>query len=149
MPALPEADAVVHLRQRHAHQDPALAPDPSASAGAGQGARHCAAACEAFRRCHAAGRPVLAEPVESAGATHRERLALGGALSRLGARHRSRGRGRNPALNRKSEVADNQRARLGKLEGVVLLDGTWSQAKALWWRNPWMLKCQRVILNPT
>ncbi|MDA9400636.1 tRNA-uridine aminocarboxypropyltransferase [Bradyrhizobium sp. CCBAU 45389] len=53
------------------------------------------------------------------------------------------------ALNRKGEVADNQRALLGKLEGVVLLDGTWSQAKALWWRNPWMLKCQRVILNPS
>ena len=52
------------------------------------------------------------------------------------------------ALNRKGEVADKQRERLGKLEGVVLLDGTWSQAKALWWRNPWMLKCQRVILNP-
>ena len=32
---------------------------------------------------------------------------------------------------------------------MVLLDGTWSQAKALWWRNPWMLKCQRVILNPS
>jgi len=30
----------------------------------------------------------------------------------------------------------------------VVLDGTWSQAKALWWRNAWMLKCQRVILNP-
>ncbi|TWB04572.1 tRNA-uridine aminocarboxypropyltransferase [Bradyrhizobium stylosanthis] len=53
------------------------------------------------------------------------------------------------ALNRKGEVADKQRERLGKLEGVVLLDGTWSQAKALWWRNPWMLKCQRVILNPS
>ncbi|UPJ66143.1 tRNA-uridine aminocarboxypropyltransferase [Bradyrhizobium sp. 191] len=52
------------------------------------------------------------------------------------------------ALNRKGEVAENQRAILAKLEGVVLLDGTWSQAKALWWRNPWMLKCQRVILNP-
>ena len=52
------------------------------------------------------------------------------------------------ALNRKGEVADNQRAILGKLEGVVLLDGTWSQAKALWWRNAWMLKCQRVILGP-
>lgn len=52
------------------------------------------------------------------------------------------------ALTRKGEVAENQRAILGKLEGVVLLDGTWSQAKALWWRNPWMLKCQRVILNP-
>jgi len=32
---------------------------------------------------------------------------------------------------------------------VILLDGSWSQAKALWWRNPWMLKCQRVILGPS
>jgi hypothetical protein len=52
------------------------------------------------------------------------------------------------ALTRKGEAADNQRAILSNIEGVVLLDGTWSQAKALWWRNPWMLKCQRVILNP-
>jgi DTW domain-containing protein len=52
------------------------------------------------------------------------------------------------ALNRKGEVAENQRAILTGIEGVVLLDGTWSQAKALWWRNPWMLKCQRVILGP-
>jgi DTW domain-containing protein len=52
------------------------------------------------------------------------------------------------ALNRKGEVAEHQRAILGDIVGVVLLDGTWSQAKALWWRNAWMLKCQRVILNP-
>ncbi|MBR0712892.1 tRNA-uridine aminocarboxypropyltransferase [Bradyrhizobium liaoningense] len=52
------------------------------------------------------------------------------------------------ALTRKGEAADNQRAILNRIDGVVLLDGTWSQAKALWWRNPWMLKCQRVILNP-
>ena len=52
------------------------------------------------------------------------------------------------ALNRKGGVADHQRAILERIEGVVLLDGTWSQAKALWWRNPWMLKCQRVILGP-
>jgi hypothetical protein len=52
------------------------------------------------------------------------------------------------ALNRKGEASDNQRAILSNIEGVVLLDGTWSQAKALWWRNPWMLKCQRVILGP-
>jgi tRNA-uridine aminocarboxypropyltransferase len=52
------------------------------------------------------------------------------------------------ALTRKGEAADNQRAILSNIEGVVLLDGTWSQAKALWWRNAWMLKCQRVILNP-
>jgi DTW domain-containing protein len=52
------------------------------------------------------------------------------------------------AINRKGEVEDNQRAILKDIEGIVLLDGTWSQAKALWWRNAWMLKCQRVILGP-
>jgi hypothetical protein len=52
------------------------------------------------------------------------------------------------AVNRKGEIEPNQRGVLGSIEGVVLLDGTWSQAKALWWRNPWMLKCQRVILGP-
>ena len=52
------------------------------------------------------------------------------------------------AINRKGEIEDNQRAILKDIEGIVLLDGTWSQAKALWWRNPWMLKCQRVILGP-
>jgi hypothetical protein len=52
------------------------------------------------------------------------------------------------ALTRKGELSANQRAILSAIEGVVVLDGTWSQAKALWWRNAWMLKCQRVILNP-
>jgi len=52
------------------------------------------------------------------------------------------------AINRKGEVENHQRAILDDIEGIVLLDGTWSQAKALWWRNAWMLKCQRVILNP-
>jgi DTW domain-containing protein len=53
------------------------------------------------------------------------------------------------AINRKGEMEEHQRAILRRLEGVVLLDGTWSQAKALWWRNAWMLKCQRVILGPS
>ena len=52
------------------------------------------------------------------------------------------------AINRKGEIEENQRGILKDLEGIVLLDGTWSQAKALWWRNAWMLKCQRVILGP-
>jgi DTW domain-containing protein YfiP len=52
------------------------------------------------------------------------------------------------AINRKGEAEDHQRAILDDIEGIVLLDGTWSQAKALWWRNAWMLKCQRVILGP-
>jgi DTW domain-containing protein YfiP len=52
------------------------------------------------------------------------------------------------AIDRKGQIEDNQRAILRGIEGIVLLDGTWSQAKALWWRNAWMLKCQRVILGP-
>lgn len=35
-----------------------------------------------------------------------------------------------------------------KLEGIIVLDGTWSQAKALWWRNAWLLKLRRAILTP-
>jgi DTW domain-containing protein len=51
-------------------------------------------------------------------------------------------------LNRKGEPEPNQDPLLRDIEGVVLLDGNWSQAKALWWRNAWMLKCRRVILGP-
>lgn len=37
---------------------------------------------------------------------------------------------------------------LGDLEGIIVLDGTWSQAKTLWWRNAWLLKCHRIVLHP-
>jgi len=36
-----------------------------------------------------------------------------------------------------------------RLAGIVALDGTWSQAKTLWWRNPWLLKLPRVVLHPS
>jgi DTW domain-containing protein YfiP len=52
------------------------------------------------------------------------------------------------AVNRKGEAEDDQDDALRYIEGVIVLDGTWSQAKALWWRNPWMLKCRRVVLGP-
>jgi DTW domain-containing protein YfiP len=35
------------------------------------------------------------------------------------------------------------------LEGVVVLDGTWSKAKTLWWRNPWLNRLSRMTLKPT
>ncbi|MCB9678101.1 MAG: DTW domain-containing protein [Alphaproteobacteria bacterium] len=41
-----------------------------------------------------------------------------------------------------------ERGSSAPLEGVVLLDGTWSQGKALWWRNPWLNKLGRLVLNP-
>jgi DTW domain-containing protein YfiP len=37
---------------------------------------------------------------------------------------------------------------LKEIQGVVVLDGSWSQAKALWWRNAWMLKSRRILLAP-
>lgn len=37
---------------------------------------------------------------------------------------------------------------LDGLVGIIILDGTWSQAKTLWWRNSWLLKCRRLILAP-
>lgn len=38
---------------------------------------------------------------------------------------------------------------LSGCEGVILLDGTWSQAKTLWWRNAWLLKVRRGVLRPS
>jgi DTW domain-containing protein YfiP len=34
------------------------------------------------------------------------------------------------------------------VKGIVVLDGTWSQAKALWWRNAWLLKLKRIVIQP-
>ncbi|MGZ3417225.1 MAG: tRNA-uridine aminocarboxypropyltransferase [Polyangiales bacterium] len=35
-----------------------------------------------------------------------------------------------------------------RIEGVVVLDGSWSQAKTLWWRNAWLLKLGRIVVAP-
>jgi len=51
-------------------------------------------------------------------------------------------------VNRKGEALGNQDAALREIEGIILLDGTWSQAKTMWWRNAWMLKCRRIVLGP-
>ena len=51
-------------------------------------------------------------------------------------------------LNKKGELAADREQILKELEGVILLDGSWSQAKALWWRNPWLLKTRRLLLVP-
>ena len=52
------------------------------------------------------------------------------------------------AVDRKGSPLPDQRAALGGIRGVIALDGNWSQAKTLWWRNPWLLKCRRLVLNP-
>ena len=52
------------------------------------------------------------------------------------------------ALDRRGEASADQDAMLSGLEGVILLDGSWGEAKTLWWRNPWLLKLRRIVLNP-
>lgn len=52
-------------------------------------------------------------------------------------------------LDKKGNAETHQASVLRELEGIIVLDGTWAQAKALWWRNAWMLKCRRVLLNPS
>jgi DTW domain-containing protein YfiP len=52
------------------------------------------------------------------------------------------------ALDRTGNPLPDQNEALRDLQGVIVLDGSWSQAKALWWRNAWLLKCRRMALNP-
>ncbi|HEY1506104.1 MAG TPA: tRNA-uridine aminocarboxypropyltransferase [Stellaceae bacterium] len=51
-------------------------------------------------------------------------------------------------LDGKGAPLREQERALSEIDGVVALDGSWSQAKTLWWRNPWVLKCRRLALNP-
>jgi DTW domain-containing protein len=51
-------------------------------------------------------------------------------------------------LDRHGEPIGDPSAIVAGLKGIVLLDGTWSQAKTLWWRNPWLLKLHRMVLDP-
>jgi DTW domain-containing protein len=38
--------------------------------------------------------------------------------------------------------------RIPELDGIVVIDGSWKQAKTIWWRNPWLLRLIRITLNP-
>jgi tRNA-uridine aminocarboxypropyltransferase len=51
-------------------------------------------------------------------------------------------------LGRDGELLADPEPALRALDGIVLLDGTWKEAKTLWWRNPWLLKLHRIVLNP-
>jgi DTW domain-containing protein YfiP len=51
-------------------------------------------------------------------------------------------------LDRRGAPQATGRDALADIDGVVALDGTWSQAKTLWWRNGWLLKLQRAVLAP-
>jgi DTW domain-containing protein YfiP len=51
-------------------------------------------------------------------------------------------------LGRDGKAAADPDPILRGLDGIVLIDGSWKEAKTLWWRNPWLLKLHRLALNP-
>lgn len=51
-------------------------------------------------------------------------------------------------IGRDGKALANPAPILAGLEGIVLLDGSWKEAKTLWWRNPWLLKLHRLVVNP-
>jgi len=51
-------------------------------------------------------------------------------------------------LGRDGEPMADPARILRSLDGIVLLDGSWKEAKTLWWRNPWLLKLHRLVVNP-
>lgn len=53
------------------------------------------------------------------------------------------------ALSKKGNLHENSKTILKGLTGLIALDGTWSQAKTLWWRNAWLTKLTRIALFPS
>lgn len=52
-------------------------------------------------------------------------------------------------LNKNGNKHDNNDEILSNLKGIIVLDGTWAQAKAMWWRNAWLLKVRRAVIFPS
>ncbi|MDG5816767.1 DTW domain-containing protein [Chitinispirillales bacterium ANBcel5] len=46
--------------------------------------------------------------------------------------------------NRKSQLLTDTSV----IKGIIAIDGSWKQAKTLWWRNPWFLRLKRITINP-
>ncbi|MBX9943186.1 MAG: DTW domain-containing protein [Reyranella sp.] len=65
----------------------------------------------------------------------------------LGSAHAA-GQGPLVAVDRKGESLPDQEMALAGLKGLVVLDGNWAQAKALWWRNAWLTKLRRFVVVP-
>jgi DTW domain-containing protein YfiP len=66
----------------------------------------------------------------------------------LGSAHAAKEKGVLVALDRTGEPLSDQAGARQDLKGIVALDGNWAQAKALWWRNPWLTRLRRFVVVP-
>lgn len=51
-------------------------------------------------------------------------------------------------VDKKGLIIANDKEIKDSIEGILVLDGTWTQAKSLWWKNAWLLKLQRIVIKP-
>ncbi len=73
----------------------------------------------------------------------------------LGTKKKSQNKGSQP-INNNAEPAPVFQVVSAKgkpvdpreVRGVIILDGNWEQSKTLWWRNPWLLRLNRIQLRP-
>ncbi len=128
LPALLQTAGPLRLRGRRAVRKHGFAAHPAAPAGAGSRTRHRTFGGAAFQRTDPQRWAILYLGSVKAATVLPDRDIV--------------------VVNRNGNAADRQEQALCEIEGIILLDGTWSQAKALWWRNAWMLKCKRVVLGP-
>jgi DTW domain-containing protein YfiP len=66
----------------------------------------------------------------------------------LGSAKGESGKGPLVAIDPKGEPLPDQSGARAGLKGLVVLDGNWTQAKALWWRNAWLTKLRRFVIVP-
>jgi DTW domain-containing protein YfiP len=52
-------------------------------------------------------------------------------------------------VSQKGNIHPESAGVISGLQGLVVLDSSWRDAKAMWWRNPWMLKLKRLVLIPS
>lgn len=60
----------------------------------------------------------------------------------------TKGGGPLVAVDQKGAPLDDQPSARAGLAGLVVLDGNWAQAKALWWRNAWLTRLRRFVVVP-
>ena len=66
----------------------------------------------------------------------------------LGSAHAALGKGRSSRSIARAKRWPTRTRRCAGLKGLVVLDGNWAQAKALWWRNAWLTKLRRFVVVP-
>ncbi|MDR0306929.1 MAG: DTW domain-containing protein [Chitinispirillales bacterium] len=67
-------------------------------------------------------------------------------------RYKPRPNGQNQPNQNSPMIMTDRRGEIieqtSHIKGIIAIDGSWKQAKAMWWRNPWFLRLNRVSLNP-